>query len=122
MSDPAIEKIFTKAEIAEINQGNRQPVPSVKFVDTVASYEASTLRGLRKAAMKPVIDHDLYDPFEDYDSEWVNLAIRNICSLWENPYQPLCSNQYEHWYTVNIFKEIFDRAFGNPKYGFDIRR
>ena len=72
--------------------------------------------------MKPTIDHEVYDPIEDYDSEWVNLAIRNICSLWENPNQPLFTKQYEHWYTVNIYKEIFDRAFVNPKYGFDIRR
>ena len=45
-----------------------------------------------------------------------------MCNLYENPSAPMCWEQYEDWFTVNLFGNCFDFLMRHPRMSMDIKK
>ncbi|CAI2193263.1 18042_t:CDS:2, partial [Funneliformis geosporum] len=73
--------------------------PSLPSVDyeigkELAKYMKEDLAELRQEVMCNFLkDKEFYDPKEHYLKEWIQVTLRHLCNLYENPSAPLCREQ-----------------------------
>ena len=115
--------IFDLDDWEYISTIKTEPAVPEFVIDIICGYYCKSLKKLREKAMKPYLNADEeYDPKKHFIHEHIQMAIRTICSLWENPSNPLARRQYEHWYTVNLFGIVFDFCFRDPVLQTDVKR
>lgn len=92
----------------------------MEFTSIAEQYFVDSLYALRKAYTSAT-SAEVTAP-ELYDVLWVKSAVMNICQLWEHPKEPLKGDNFEHWFTVNVFSYVFDRCFMHPSSNLEIKR
>jgi hypothetical protein len=89
----------------------------------MAKYGKKTVEELRTIVMTTYLkDEETYDFRKHYNKEWIQVAMRALCNLYENTDCPLIRNQYEDWYTVALFGSCIDFCFRDSQLGTDIKR
>ncbi|CAG8479899.1 8653_t:CDS:2 [Paraglomus occultum] len=122
--DQNIKALFTNAEWEELTKDRIRipPVPN-EIVKEMARYGKKTLEELRTIVMTTYLkDEEKYDIRKHYDKEWIQVAMRALCNLYENTDSPMIRNQYEDWYTVAIFGSCIDFCVRDTQLGTDIKR
>ena len=80
-ADARIRSCFDDNEWAEIVQFEKLPQPDNAFVDYVKTFAGDSIADLRSKLANSM--NERYNPYEDYGFEWVNVALRNLCRVWE---------------------------------------
>ncbi|CAG8717201.1 8850_t:CDS:2, partial [Funneliformis mosseae] len=94
-----------------------------KIGKELAKYMKEDLAQLRQEVMRNFLKEDeVYDPKKHYFKEWIQITLRHLCNLYENPSAPLCREQYKDWFTVNLFGNCFNFLMRHPKMSTDIKR
>ncbi|CAI2183648.1 201_t:CDS:2 [Funneliformis geosporum] len=121
--DDKIKTLFSKEDWKELTKKPSLPYVDYKIGKELVKYMKEDLAQLRQEVMRNFLKEDeVYDPKEHYFKEWIQIALRHLCNLYENPSAPLCREQYEDWFTVNLFGNCFDFLMRHPKMSTDIKR
>ena len=119
-ADARIRNCFDDNEWAEIVDFEKLPQPDNAFVEFVKSFTSDSIAELRAKLWKQVMKK--YDPYEDYGFEWANIALRNLCRIWETENLESLANNGEHWYTINVFTDLVDKCLWTPNLNLRMKR
>ncbi|GES90847.1 C2H2-type zinc finger transcription factor [Rhizophagus clarus] len=122
--DKDIEALFDKEEWKELTKDpiGVPPVPR-DIAKELTKYGKKTLKELRAIAMASYLkEEEEYDVNKHYEQEWIQMATRTLCNLYENVDAPLIRSQYEDWFTVSLFGTCIDFCIRDIQLGTDINR
>ena len=98
------------------------PVPH-DIAKELTKYGKKTLKELRAVVLTPYLkEKEEYDVNKHYELEWIQMALRTLCNLYENVDAPLIRKQYEDWFTVALFGACIDFCIRDIQLGTDIKR
>ncbi|CAG8499402.1 5130_t:CDS:2 [Funneliformis mosseae] len=121
--DDKIKALFSKEDRKELTKKPSLPSVDYEIGKELAKYMKEDLVELRQEVMCNFLkDKEFYDPKKHYLKEWIQVTLRHLCNLYENPSAPLCREQYEDWFTVNLFGNCFDFLMRHPRMSTDIKR
>ncbi|CAB4412974.1 unnamed protein product [Rhizophagus irregularis] len=121
--DDKMKTLFSKEDWKELTKKPSLPPVDYEIGKELAKYVKDDLAQLREEVMRSFLKvNEVYDPMEHYFKEWIQITMRHLCNLYENPSAPLCRDQYEDWFTVNLFGNCFDLFMRHPKMSTDIKR
>ncbi|CAB5373700.1 unnamed protein product [Rhizophagus irregularis] len=121
--DDKMKTLFSKEDWKELTKKPSLPPVDYEIGKELAKYMKDDLAQLREEVMRSLLKvNEIYDPMEHYFKEWIQITMRHLCNLYENPSAPLCRDQYEDWFTVNLFGNCFDFLMRHPKMSTDIKR
>ncbi|CAG8600688.1 9538_t:CDS:2 [Paraglomus occultum] len=113
--DDKTKALFSKEDWKELTK--KPPLPSVDYEigKELAKYMKESLTELRQEVMCNFLkENEIYDPKKHYLKEWIQVTLRLLCNLYENPSAPLCQEQYKDWFSVNLFGNCFDFLMRHP--------
>ncbi|GES98686.1 C2H2-type zinc finger transcription factor [Rhizophagus clarus] len=122
--DEDIKALFGEEEWKELTK-DRIGVPPVPhdIAKELTKYGKKTLKELRAVVLTPYLkENEEYDVNKHYELEWIQMALRTLCNLYENVDAPLIRKQYEDWFTVALFGACIDFCFRDIQLGTDIKR
>ncbi|CAG8630227.1 15422_t:CDS:2, partial [Funneliformis mosseae] len=121
--DDKIKALFSKEDWKELTKKPSLPSVDYEVGKELAKYMKEDLAELRQEVMRNFLEeNEFYDPKEHYLKEWIQVTLRHLCNLYENPSAPLFREQYEDWFTVNLFGNCFDFLMRHPRMSTDIKR
>lgn len=89
--DEDIKALFDEEEWKELTK-DRIEVPPVPhdIAKELTKYGKQTLKELRAVVMTPYLkEKEEYDVNKHYELEWIQMALRTLCNLYENVDTPL---------------------------------
>ncbi|CAI2184769.1 8552_t:CDS:2 [Funneliformis geosporum] len=122
--DEDIKALFDEEEWKELTKDpiGIPPVPH-EIAKELTKYGKNTLKELRAVVMAPYLkEKEEYDVNKHYEQEWIQMALRTLCNLYENVVAPLIRSQYEDWFTVALFGTCIDFCIRDIQLGTDIKR
>ncbi|CAI2192803.1 19295_t:CDS:10, partial [Funneliformis geosporum] len=122
--DEDIKALFDEEEWKELTK-DRIGVPPVPhdIAKELTKYGKKTLKELRAVVLTPYLkENEEYDVNKHYELEWIQMALRTLCNLYENVDAPLIRKQYEDWFTVALFGACIDFCIRDIQLGTDIKR
>ncbi|CAG8603899.1 5675_t:CDS:2 [Cetraspora pellucida] len=121
--DEKVKALFSEDDWTELTKKPLLPSVEYEVGKELAKYMKENLIELRQEVMCNFLkEGEVYDPKEHYIKEWIQLTLRHLCNLYENLSFPLCREQYEDWFTVNLFGICFDFLMRHPRMSTDIKR
>ncbi|PKY60594.1 hypothetical protein RhiirA4_484473 [Rhizophagus irregularis] len=98
--DDKMKTLFSKEDWKELTKKPSLPPVDYEIGKELAKYVKDDLAQLREEVMRSFLKvNEVYDPMEHYFKEWIQITMRHLCNLYENPSAPLCRDQYEDWFT-----------------------
>ncbi|CAG8533772.1 5223_t:CDS:2 [Cetraspora pellucida] len=121
--DLLVKALFSEEDWIELTKKPLLPSVEYEVGKELAKYMKENLTELRQEIMCNFLkEGEVYDPKEHYLKEWIQLTLRHLCNLYENPSAPLCREQYEDWFTVNLFGICIDFLMRHPRMSTDTKR
>ncbi|CAG8723892.1 35659_t:CDS:2 [Gigaspora margarita] len=99
--DEDIKTLFDEEEWKELTK-DPIGIPSIphEIAKELTKYGKKTLKELRAVVMAPYLkEKEEYDVNKHCEQEWIQMALRTLCNLYENMDAPLIRSQYEDWFT-----------------------
>ncbi|CAG8736910.1 13592_t:CDS:10, partial [Acaulospora morrowiae] len=121
--DENVKALFTDVEWKELTKDRIgvSPVPC-DIIKELMKYGNKTLEEIRTIVMTTYLkDGEKYNVHKHYDQEWIQMAMRTLCNLYENIDAPLIRNQYEDWFTIALFGTCIDFCIRDIRLGTDIK-
>ncbi|CAG8744646.1 12546_t:CDS:2, partial [Funneliformis caledonium] len=89
--DDKIKALFSKEDRKELTKKPSLPSVDYEIGKELAKYMKEDLVELRQEVMCNFLkDKEFYDPKKHYLKEWIQVTLRHLCNLYENPSAPLC--------------------------------